>query len=75
MKVLINWQNRPANWGVFRTKKTMGKKVLDIYFLHSPFCRAEGLCQQAAIKLQQVQLTPNGPIRVKQVNQISSVIG
>ena len=41
-------------------------------FLHTPFCRAEGLCQQAAIKLQLLLLllqpTPRGPIRVKQVN-------
>ena len=42
-------------------------------FLHTLFCRAEGLCQQAAIKLQLLlqlllQPTPRGPIRVKQVN-------
>ena len=30
MKVLINWQNRPANRGIFRASKNTGKKVLDI---------------------------------------------
>jgi hypothetical protein len=42
-------------------------------FLHSPLCRAEGLCQQAVIKCKGAM--PNGPIRTKQVSQSSSVIG
>ena len=43
-------------------------------FLHSPFCRAEGLCQHATIQEGLVEML-NGPIRVKQINQSSSVIG
>ena len=47
-------------------------------FLHSPFCRAEGLCQQAVIKVHlrhHHHKMLNEPIRAKQVNQSSSVIG
>ena len=48
--------------------------LLDSQFLHRPFCRAEGLCHQAAIQVL-LRGTPNGPIRAKTVNQSSSVIG
>ena len=44
------------------------------YFLHSPFCRVEGLCQHATFKVR-TEGTSNGPIRVKQVNRSSSMIG
>ena len=45
-------------------------------FLHSPFCRAEGLCQHASIKVLGVvvMVMPNGPIIAKQENRSSSVI-
>ncbi len=44
-------------------------------FLHIPFCRAEGLCQQAAIKVRHGHKMLNEPIRAKHVIQYSSVIG
>ena len=54
-------------------------EILNPCFLHSPFCKAEGLCQQTAIKPQQLQQllqpTLSGPIRAKQVNNSSPVIG
>ena len=51
-----------------------------LWFLHSPFCRAEGLCQHVAFKEGLVQVVVvvemlNGPMRAKQVNRSSSVIG
>ena len=47
-------------------------------FLHSPCCRAEGLCRQTAIKLHRHHhrhMMLNEPIRAKHVMQSSSVIG
>jgi hypothetical protein len=46
-------------------------------FLDSPFCRAEGLCQQTAIKLQMVvvEATPRnlrGFVDLTEVNPIAS---
>ena len=45
--------------------------VRKLSFLHSPLCKAEGLCQHAAIKIQVLLLDgmSNGPIRAKQVNR------
>ena len=44
------------------------------HFLHSPFCKAEGLCQHTTIKALHRQML-SGPIRVKHVSQSSAVIG
>ena len=56
-------------------KNSIRKNKYNIYFLHSPLCKAEGLCQHPVIKLREEREMINGPIRVKQVNQSSAVIG
>ena len=60
-----------------RTTGAKGCKSIQYlqFFLHSPFCKAEGLCQQAAIKLGRGGVTPREPITVKQTSQGSAVIG
>ena len=58
---------------LFECENKLIHAVSEGVFLHSPFFRAEGLCQHAASKGMGV--TSNGPIREKQVNRSSSVIG
>ena len=45
------------------------------HFFTTSVSLGKGRGQHAAIRLKKVMVTPNGPIRAKQVNQSSSVIG
>ena len=73
----------PSGWGTpllpvlahsFTPEDITTNTLTILLFLHSLFCRAEGLCQQAAIKVRLHKML-NEPIRAKQVNQSSSVTG
>ena len=71
--VLFNFFMHQNNEILTHTRKLYFKQGFQIsrcvLFLHSPFCKAEGLCQQAAIrKGGTTRDAQNWPIGVKQIN-------